>query len=43
MFSFLNKLDLLSIAFLALRGNSAGAEETLVLFCIVVLVGFDTV
>ena len=43
MFSFLNKLDLLSISFLTLCGNSAGDEETSILFYSVVLVGFDIV
>jgi hypothetical protein len=43
MFSFINKLDLLSISFLTLCGNSAGAEETPILFYSVVLVGFDIV
>ena len=43
MFSFLNKLDLLSISFLTLCGNPAGDEETSILFYSVVLVAFDIV
>jgi hypothetical protein len=43
MFSFLNKVDLLSISFLTLCGNSVGDEETSILFYSVVVVGFDIV